>query len=62
MRAYAVELILVGMDGDTPELFKVDPAGHYIGYHGVSSGVKENEAITNLEKEFKNKNGFSNMS
>ena len=42
MRAYAVELMFFGVDSQNgPQLFKVDPAGHYYGYHGCGSGVKE---------------------
>ncbi len=62
MRAYAVELMLFSVDKLLgPQLFKVDPAGHYFGYHGVTSGVKEQEAANYLEKEFKQKNGFSKL-
>lgn len=42
MRAYAVELLFYSYDNEKgPLLYKVDPAGLYMGYHGVSSGVKE---------------------
>jgi 20S proteasome subunit alpha 1 len=62
MRAYAVELMLFSVDKLLgPQLFKVDPAGHYFGYHGVTSGVKEQEAANFLEKEYKQKNGFSKL-
>ena len=36
-----------------PQLFKVDPAGHYLGYKACSAGVKEQEASNLLEKAFK---------
>ena len=62
MRAYAVELMLFSVDKLLgPQLFKVDPAGHYLGYFGVTSGVKEQEAANFLEKTFKEKSGFSNL-
>ena len=42
MRAYAVELMFFSCDIEKgPLLYKVDPAGHYFGYHATSSGVKE---------------------
>lgn len=45
MRAYAVELIFFSVDNERGSLlYKVDPAGLYLGYHAVSSGVKEQEA------------------
>ena len=62
MRAFAVELMLFSVDKmKGPQLFKLDPAGHYVGYHAVSSGMKEQEAINKLEEEFKKKGGFSNL-
>ena len=36
-----------------PELFKVDPAGHFLGYKATAAGVKEQDAINALEKHFK---------
>lgn len=42
MRAYAVELMFFSVDNEKGSLlYKVDPAGLYMGYYGVSSGVKE---------------------
>lgn len=42
MRAYAVELLFFSYDNELgPLLYKVDPAGLYMGYYGASSGVKE---------------------
>ena len=62
MRAYAVELILFSVDRELgPQLFKVDPAGHFLGYHAVSSGVKEQEAANFLEKEFRQKGNFAKL-
>ena len=41
-RVFGVETIVAGIDVERgPALFKVDPAGYYYGYKGVSSGVKE---------------------
>lgn len=36
-----------------PLLYKVDPAGHYFGYKAVAAGVKEQESVNYLEKQFK---------
>lgn len=55
MRALGVVAIYCGIDqGCTkPQLFKVDPAGHYLGYKATSAGVKEQEAQNYLEKHIK---------
>jgi len=46
-----------------PQVFKIDPAGHCLGFKGCTSGAKEQEAMTLLEKAFKKKaqtgEGFS---
>lgn len=55
-RVFGVETIVAGIDAEKgPALFKVDPAGYYYGYKGVSSGVKEQDSINFLEKEMKKK-------
>ena len=56
MRAYAVETMLVAYDFEGPQLFKMDPAGHYYGYRAATSGVKEQEAINYLEKKIQKRN------
>lgn len=62
MRAYACELTFFGVDGEKgPMLFKVDPSGHFLGYFGCSSGVKEQEGGNCLEKEFKERKGFGEL-
>ena len=62
MRAYACEMMLFSYDNlYGPLLYKLDPAGHYLGYHAVTSGVKEQDAIGHLEKEWKNKGSFSRL-
>lgn len=54
MRPYAVETLFAGIDEeDGPMLFKIDPAGHFYGYRACASGVKEQEAINYLEKQFR---------
>ncbi len=63
MRAYAVELMFFGVDSENgPQLFKVDPAGHYYGYHACGSGVKEQEVQNQLQNHFKDKGGFKDLS
>ena len=63
MRPYAVELMLFSVDNERgPQLFGVDPAGHFMSYFGVSAGVKEHEASDILEKEFKKRENFNNLS
>lgn len=53
-RASAAIMILGGVDDEKgPQLFKVDPAGHYLGYKATSAGVKEQEATNLLEKKYK---------
>lgn len=42
MRAYAVELLFFSYDDSKKGLlYKVDPAGFYLGYWGASSGIKD---------------------
>ncbi|KAL4399885.1 Proteasome subunit YC7alpha/Y8 (protease YscE subunit 7) [Malassezia pachydermatis] len=56
MRPLGISMILVGLDdelGLAPQIFKLDPAGHYVGYRATASGAKETEAINFLEKQFK---------
>ncbi|KAK9797004.1 hypothetical protein WJX73_003416 [Symbiochloris irregularis] len=57
MRPLGVVPILVGIDEERgPQLFKVDPAGYYVGYRATSAGAKEQEAENFLEKKVKNNN------
>lgn len=45
-RVFGVETIIAGIDLEKgPSLYKVDPAGYFFGYKGVSSGVKEQDAL-----------------
>ena len=55
-RSMAVVLILVSVDDERgPQVHRVDPAGHFFGYSAVASGVKEQEAMTLLERKVKEK-------
>lgn len=54
MRAYGVVSIFGGIDEEKgPQLYRVDPAGHYVGYLACSAGPKEQEANNLLEKKVK---------
>lgn len=47
-------MILVGIDPEHgPQVFKLDPAGYYVGFHATASGQKQTEAINLLEKGYK---------
>lgn len=61
IRPMGVSMIMIGMDDeDGPQLYKVDPAGYYVGYYATSCGQKETEANTFLEKRQKEK-AFSEL-
>lgn len=54
MRALGIVTMLSSVDEEKgPQLFKIDPAGHFWGYKGASAGVKEQEAQNYLEKKVK---------
>merc|ERR1712130_99643 len=60
MRPMGVNMLLIGIDPENgPQLYKVDPAGYYIGYHATAAGQKETESMNFLEKKLKNKNDLS---
>jgi len=51
MRLHAVMCVFIAIDDETgPQVFKVDPAGHFVGYKACASGAKEQEATNALEK------------
>lgn len=55
-RVFGVETIVAGIDEERgPVLYKIDPSGYFYGYKAVSSGVKEQDAINAMEKQFKKK-------
>ena len=55
MRPLGVAAIVLGIDEESgPQLFKCDPAGHFVGYKATAAGVKESEAVSFLEKKLKN--------
>ncbi len=58
MRPFCVNVTLVGCDEEFgPAVYKVDPAGQVTGFKAVSTGTKEQEAMTQLEKHFKKNEG-----
>jgi 20S proteasome subunit alpha 1 len=56
MRPMGVAMMFIGIDEeDGPQLWKVDPAGYYVGFHATAAGQKETEATNFLEKKIKSK-------
>ncbi|CEQ40626.1 SPOSA6832_02258, partial [Sporobolomyces salmonicolor] len=54
MRPLGISMIIIGHDPVYgPQIFKLDPAGYYVGFHATASGQKQQEAINLLEKGFK---------
>lgn len=56
MRPLGISMILVGIDPDPtrgPQIYKIDPAGHYTGFRATAAGTKQTEAVNFLEKHFK---------
>lgn len=54
MRAMGTIMILIGVDDEKgPQVFKIDPAGHFLGYRATAAGTKEQEATNYLEKRVK---------
>lgn len=54
MRPLCCITILFGVDDERgPQVFKVDPAGFYVGYRATATGEKEQSANNQLEREFK---------
>lgn len=52
LRALAAVCILAAVDDEKgPQLFKVDPAGHFFPYLATAAGAKESEATNFLEKK-----------
>lgn len=47
-------MILTGIDATLgPQIFKLDPAGYFVGFHATAAGAKQQEAISLLEKGYK---------
>ena len=51
MRPFCVNTVIVGVDEEYgPQVFRIDPSGHAVGYKAISIGTKEQESMTQLEK------------
>lgn len=47
-------MILIGLDDERgPQLFKVDPAGYFVGFKATAAGAKQTESLNHLEKKLK---------
>jgi 20S proteasome subunit alpha 1 len=56
MRPLCVVSLLFTIDDEgKAQLFKIDPAGHFMGYKAAATGEKEQSATNHLEREFKKK-------
>ncbi|KAH9442493.1 hypothetical protein Pst134EB_028742 [Puccinia striiformis f. sp. tritici] len=53
-RPLGIVMILIGIDTERgPQCFKIDPAGHFVGYKATAAGTGQSAAINHLEKQFK---------
>ena len=58
MRPFCVNVTIVGFDDEFgPQLYRVDPSGQAVGFRAVSTGAKEQEATTQLEKHYRKNEG-----
>ena len=47
-------MILIGLDDERgPQLFKIDPAGYFVGFKATAAGAKQTESLNHLEKKLK---------
>ncbi|GHJ88261.1 hypothetical protein NliqN6_4663 [Naganishia liquefaciens] len=54
MRPQGISMILIGIDAERgPQIFKLDPAGYYIGHTACAAGQKQTEANNYFDKKFK---------
>ncbi|KZV60311.1 20S proteasome subunit [Peniophora sp. CONT] len=60
MRPYGIAMIMIGIDPEYgPQVFKLDPAGYFVGFHATAAGQKQQEAMNHLEKKWKRLPGGS---
>jgi Proteasome subunit len=53
-------MILIGHDPELgPQIFKLDPAGYFVGFHATAAGQKQQESMNVLEKKWKKLSGAS---
>jgi 20S proteasome subunit alpha 1 len=58
MRPFCVNTTIVGFDDEFgPQVYRIDPSGQAVGFRCVSTGTKEQEAMTQLEKHWKKNEG-----
>jgi 20S proteasome subunit alpha 1 len=51
-------MIIIGHDPEFgPQVFKLDPAGYFVGFHATSAGQKQQESMNHLEKKWKKLDG-----
>ena len=51
-------MVLIGIDPEFgPQIFKLDPAGYFDGFHATAAGQKQQEAMNHLEKKWKKLDG-----
>lgn len=47
-------MIIIGHDEFLgPQIFKLDPAGYFVGFHATAAGQKQQESMNVLEKKWK---------
>lgn len=47
-------MILIGHDAERgPQVFRLDPAGYFVGFHATAAGQKQQESMNVLEKKWK---------
>ena len=60
MRPLCVISIIFSIDDEKgPQIFKVDPAGYYVGYRATAAGEKEQSATNQLQREIKKKSDLT---
>lgn len=58
MRPLGIAMIIIGHDPEFgPQVFKLDPAGYFVGFHATSAGQKQQESMNHLEKKWKKLDG-----
>ena len=58
MRPFCIAITLVGCDEEFgPRCYRIDPSGQSTGFKAVATGTKEQEAMSQLEKQFKKNQG-----
>jgi len=55
MRPLGVAMTMIGIEEEdkSPQLFKIDPAGYFVGYKATAAGAKEQEGNNFLEKKLR---------